>query len=455
MFSQLTKSLRIARVVGLVLLVLAVGGLAAWFATQQPKAVSASPAPGVVEVEKITVSAPNCVLVPESIARHLTLKTVVVKRADQSMPLPLFQGTLAADSNSLQRIHSRFPGEIVALGQVGQIDPTNPPASISKAGTTPTLQYGDKVEAGQLLAIVWSKDLGEKKSELINVLSKYKLDSQVAGRLRDLYNQSGTAEKSVLDAERIVQEDRINIERIERTLQSWRLTEADIAKVRAETDNLTNQDAVRANAADWARVEVRATQAGVILEKNIGVGDIVDTATDLFKIGNLKSLAVWAHVYEDDLPQLAELPKPMAWTISLPARPGTVYDGKLELIGSVIDPNQHTALVSGHVDNPNGELKIGQSVTVSLKRPASAWELIVPTDALVEDGVESIVIVQPDPTKLEYERRRVRVLRRTRDWVYIQEGLLFGLRAEEHVVATGSLLFQEAMKAAVTTVPTH
>ena len=222
MFSRLSQFLRIARVSGLVVLVLAVGGVAAWLATQQPKAISAAPALDVVEAEKITVTAPNCVLVPESIARHLTLKTVVVKRADQSVPLPLFQGTLAADSNSLQRIHSRFSGEIVALGQLGQINPTNPPASLSLVGTTPTLQYGDKVEAGQLLAVVWSKDLGEKKSELVNFLSKYKLDVQVAGRLRDLYNQSGTAEKSVLDAERTVQEDRINIERIERTLLSDR-----------------------------------------------------------------------------------------------------------------------------------------------------------------------------------------------------------------------------------------
>ncbi len=452
MFSQLTKFLRIARVVGLALLVLAVGGLAAWLGTQQPKAVSAPPAPDVVEVEKITVSAPNCVLVPESIARHLALKTVVVKRADQSVPLPLFQATLNVDSNLLQRIHSRFAGEIVALGQVGQINPTSPPASLSKAGTTPTLQYGDKVEAGQLLAVVWSKDLGEKKSELVNVLSKYKLDAQVAGRLRDLYNQSGTAEKSVLDAERAVQEDKINIRRIEQTLITFGLTQADVAKVRSEVDD---PDGERANAADWARVEVRATHAGVILERNIGIGYIVDTATDLFKIGDLKSLSVWAHVYDYDLPLLENLPTPMAWTISRPERPATVYYGTFEQIGSVIDPNQHTALVSGHVDNPNGELKIGQSVTVSLKRPASAWELIVPTDALVEDGVESIVIVQPDPTKLEYERRRVRVLRRTRDWVYLQEGLLFGLRADERVVAAGSLLFQEAMKAAVATVPTH
>jgi len=67
------------------------------------------------------------------------------------------------------------------------------------------------------------------------------------------------------------------------------------------------------------------------------------------------------------------------------------------------------------------------------------------TDALVEDGVESIVLVQPDPAKNEYERRRVTVLRQTRDAVYLRDEP--GLRRGERVVTNGSLLLFEAMKA--------
>ena len=38
------------------------------------------------------------------------------------------------------------------------------------------LRHGDKVTVKQLLAVIWSKDLGEKKSELVDALSQLRLD---------------------------------------------------------------------------------------------------------------------------------------------------------------------------------------------------------------------------------------------------------------------------------------
>ena len=96
--------------------------------------------------------------------------------------------------------------------------------------------------------------------------------------------------------------------------------------------------------------------AGTVLEKNCGsVGDIVDTATDLFKIADLSQLWVWADVYEEDLPTLLALPEPVRWTIRLKSDPAaSPMAGWVEKIGDIIDPNQHTALVIGQVDNPRG-----------------------------------------------------------------------------------------------------
>src|SRR5205814_745561 len=59
---------------------------------------------------------------------------------------------------------------------------------------------------------------------------------------------------------------------------------------------------------DWAKVEIRAPLAGTVLEKNINVGDYVDTSTKLYDIADLTHLTVWANVYEEDLPALRALP---------------------------------------------------------------------------------------------------------------------------------------------------
>ena len=46
---------------------------------------------------------------------------------------------------------------------------------------------------------------------------------------------------------------------------------------------------------------------------------------------------------EEDLPALQSLALPTEWTVKMPSRPGVVFPGRLEQIGKVIDPNQHTA----------------------------------------------------------------------------------------------------------------
>ena len=72
---------------------------------------------------------------------------------------------------------------------------------------------------------------------------------------------------------------------------------------------------------------------------------------DLFKIGDLSHLVVWAHLYEEDLPLVQALPRPIRWTVTLPARPRVVFHGISRPSLARSDPNQHTALVTGRVEN--------------------------------------------------------------------------------------------------------
>src|SRR5689334_1390107 len=111
---------------------------------------------------------------------------------------------------------------------------------------------------------------------------------------------------------------------------------------------------------------------------------------------------------------------PTTCQIRLPALPDHVFAGELEQIGPVIDANQHTALVTGHVHNPRRKLTLCQFITASVNLPAPADEVEVPADAVVEDGRESIVFVQPDPARLVFVRRSVTVSRRFQDKIYLR-----------------------------------
>jgi cobalt-zinc-cadmium efflux system membrane fusion protein len=376
-------------------------------------------------------------IVPPEVAAGVGLKTAPVRVPTRPRALPHFHGVLALDNSALARVRSRFAGEVVSIGST-EVNPD--PLSGSPVTTTRPLRAGDHVEKGHLLAVIWSKDLGEKKSELADAVSKLKVDEVTLRQLEGLLREGATADRSVREAERNVQADRVAVERAERTLRSWRLTDAELAAIRAEADA-----SAHAGAADWARVEVRAPLAGTILERNLAVGDMVDTTSDLFKIGDLTSLAVWAHVYEDDLPLLQGLPRPMHWTVEVPSRPGERRAGTLESVGEVIDPNQHTALVTGRVENSDGLLKVGQFVTVSVELPPPAGQVELPAEAVIEDGRHSIVFVRPDPSSERYIRKDLRVVRRFRDVVYAaaEPG---GVRPGDEVVTSGAILLRDALE---------
>jgi len=411
--------------------------------------------------EQVRVTGRDTLTVPPDVAGVLGVETAEGVAATGPLPLSPLSGTLALDANYLTRVHARFAGEVVEIGTTR--DDEAPTLSAERKAVRP-LRYGDAVEKGQLLAVLWSKDLGEKKSELVDAVSRLRLSRDTLTRLQEAFERGAVPERSIREAERNVEGERVAVARAERTLRSWRLSEAEIDAVRAEADRLHDgkSGTDRKREEDWARVDVRAPLAGTILEKNVAVGDLVDPSADLFKIADLTRLTVWANAYEEDLPALQALPRPIHWTVRLKSdpraepRPGTVSK-----IGDLIDPNQHTAPVVGHVDNVKGQLRAGQFITATIELPPPAGEVEIPTAALVEDGQESVVFVQPDPSRPEYTLRRVAVARRYHDLVYVRslpDGVkaaggraITPLKPGERVVTAAAVELKQALEDEQTT----
>ena len=90
-----------------------------------------------------------------------------------------------------------------------------------------------------MLAIVWSRELGEKKSELVDALSQQRLDTATRDRLASIAKTGAIPERELKELERAVETDRVAVSRIRRTLQTWRITSKDVAEVEAEASRLT------------------------------------------------------------------------------------------------------------------------------------------------------------------------------------------------------------------------
>ena len=153
-------------------------------------------------------------------------------------------GTLFPDPSQVARVHSRFAGEVMSIG------PAAPGASYS-----PPLRFGDHVEKGQLLAVVWCKDLGEKKSELVDSLLQLRLDEVTLSKLQELAEKGATSEQKVREAERARQSDWIAYTRTVRTLQSWQLTDDEISQIEKEADAVADEKTAGKYRSDenWSR----------------------------------------------------------------------------------------------------------------------------------------------------------------------------------------------------------
>jgi cobalt-zinc-cadmium efflux system membrane fusion protein len=194
----------------------------------------------------------------------------------------------------------------------------------------------------------------------------------------------------------------------------------------------------------WPRMELRASRDGVLVETNIALGEVVmDKARSLFVIADLSQLLVIANAPEDALPALSALePDKRVWTVqTVETAPGAAIRGTFEEIGFLVDPNQHTATIKGSVPNPEGRLRAGQYITAIVVLPTRRQELVIPTSALVEDGRQTIVFVQPDRAKPEYVQRQVVVVRRGHDKAHVG----FLLKTGERIVTTGALDLKAAL----------
>ncbi len=345
-------------------------------ATQTDAEKAGGPAKEELGVQLVT-DKPNSLLVPEEVRRALGIRKgdvdqiAVAELPTRKLTL-MMPGSTALDPAHLIRVRVRFaPAEVMEIGKID--DPHASPGIVPPSRRD--LQAGDPVKKGDLLAVLFSVDLGNKKNDLFDALSQLRLDQEVLKRAEA--HSDAVPEVFLLNAKRNVQADINAVSRAENTLKTWAIPEEEIQVVRDEVKNYTSDKDRRAKEKDrlkqWARVELKAPVDGFIIEQNVALHEtVVDNTTNLFQIAKVNPLIVLASVPEDDLPALQELKERtrnhMEWTVTVGTR---TIGGLVDDIGYLIDPNQHTAVVRGHIPNPDGLLQRGQfaAATVQLLPP--------------------------------------------------------------------------------------
>ncbi len=116
------------------------------------------------------------------------------------------------------------------------------------------------------------------------------------------------------------------------------------------------------------RLPILAPIRGYVVRKNIFEGQYVSEGEAMFEVADLSHVWVQAKIYEDQVDRVRLGQEVEATGESFP---GQVFKGKVAFIDPALDPTTRTVNVRYDLPNPEGRLRPGMYVTVSLKTPVA------------------------------------------------------------------------------------
>jgi cobalt-zinc-cadmium efflux system membrane fusion protein len=450
------SNLRKIGLVAVIAVVVVVGIVAAmpavhqwWNGTKRPEGNPGPEAPPSHELVRDAQGAPvkpyTLRLAPVAV-QGLQVRCDKVNQA-ANLALPVQTGTLDYETDRLYPVRSRFQGEVISLGEVTE-DTGGSGPSERRLKKRP-LRPGDPVKQGQVLAVVWSKELGDRKVALVTALLNLSVHEETLRRLEPGSRSGSVPEITYRKAKAQVEQDLNAVNAAEAGLGVSRLKPEEIEEIRKEAWVVQKRLQGKPETAEqrkerlskelqkWARVDLLAPRDGIIAEMNTNIDDKVDPSRDtpLFRIADVSRLLITIHFQEEYLPALQPLllapgQADLHWKISLQAEPDVLLDLPITRVAPSLDPNSHTVVVVGHIPNPvvdrqgrSRRLIVGQFAKATVDVPPGPDVVDVPTNALNEVDGESLVFVQRDPARPEYELRRVVVVRRSRDVTQVRSQL--------------------------------
>jgi len=183
---------------------------------------------------------------------------------------------------------------------------------------------------------------------------------------------------------------------------------------------------------------VRSPYTGVVVSKNVTEGDYVKTGASLFKIADLSSVWVEAHIfeYEQNLVYVGQNVE-----MELSYSPGKKYVGKVSYIFPYLQSKTRDVIIRVSFDNPNGELKPDMFAQIRIRTENNKKGLSIPAQAVIHSGDEQIVFVAKGGGKF--------TPRQVTTGMFLEGGrvqVLSGLVAGENVVVSGQFLLDSESK---------
>jgi membrane fusion protein, heavy metal efflux system len=346
-----------------------------------------------VPLEKAAYAANKLEVVVSEPTRGVAFKTVQVRIGTRLPPGPLTARVATVDSLT-EPVYSPLHGRVAEV----------------KA------HLGDHVKKGDRLVLVETPELPE--------LTRQRQEARLAVALR----QSTVDRLEQLVAARAVPEHDLAVAK----------SELDTAKVDVQSSEAKLHSLAVTPQGDGA-YWLTAERAGTVVELKVMPGSSVgpDLEHPVCVVSDLSQVMVIG-----DVPQALAtgLEAGLSATIRIPGQADSSLQGTVQMVSGVVDPERQSVPIRVLVDNAKGQLRPNAFVELQLVPKQDGNILLVPTSAVITDGLDTAVFVKAGP--LSYHKRQVSVGRQNTEWTEINTGV----KAGEEVVTSNPLLLINALE---------
>jgi membrane fusion protein, heavy metal efflux system len=295
---------------------------------------------------------------------------------------------LAYDATRLAQINARSPGVVRSL----------------------KVDVGSSVKQGQALIVIDSPNVGADRARLAAAKARVNTAVDNLARQQRLVTEGLAAQQVLLGAE----QERAAAE----------------AEHQALASSLSIMGASGGGAGAYT---LSAPIAGVVTQRNVTIGRLVDEQQVLLEIVDTRTLWADIDVSEQDLPRVAA---GQTVTLEFDGLPGRKLAGKISFVSPAIDRHTRSANARVPLENPDGALRANMFGQARIAASAVSARLVAPQGALQRAGDTPLVFVRISDT--EFETRRVKLGASQGETVEV----LAGVKAGEEVVTTGSFLLK-------------
>lgn len=302
-----------------------------------------------------------------------------------------FYGKISADKNSYIDVYPLVGGNVLSVNA----------------------ELGDYVKKGQVLATIRSTELAEVQKDVSDAKTDLVVAQNNLRVAKEMFEGKLTTEREVLEARSVLQKAQDQLQRATAVSTVYNVKKGNIYSVVAPI-------------------------SGYIVQKNINKDMQLrsDRSENIFDVANTTNVWAIMNVNESDIDKISLGMKAQVSTLSYPDK---VFDGKIDKIFKIIDPETNAMQARVVLDNAGGLLIPESKATIKVSSSEDVTALTVPSKAVIFDDNRSFVVVFKSRTDIKV--KEIKILKQVGEVTYVGGGLSEG----EEVITNNQLLIYRSL----------